>query len=107
MRMNLTLPAAAIVAAGLLALPSPAAAISAGDVVDKMGAKEQYGYITGAVDMVLFLYSKNGQGEKAECGLNWFYNGGGGPKEVIEVFHNYKDKPAIGLLYVLIERHCK
>lgn len=88
-------------------LPSEANAISAGDVVGKMSEDQQYGYLTGAVDMVIFLHSSKGEGERAECIMNWFYRDDTSAKEVIGVFHNYKDKPAIGLLHVLINRHCK
>ena len=100
------IPPALLLAAGL-ALPSPAGAISAGDVVDKMGENEQYGYVTGAVDMAMFLHSQIGNGTKAECIFNWFYTEETGVEEVIAVFYNYKDKPAIGLLHVLMDRHCK
>lgn len=88
-------------------LPSEGRAISAGDVVDKMSEDQQYGYLTGAVDMVIFLHSSNGEGDRAECIMNWFYRDNTSAKEVVAVFHNYKDKPAIGLLHVLINRHCK
>lgn len=87
--------------------PSERKAITAGDVVDKMSEDQQYGYLTGAVDMVIFLHSSNGEGDRAECILNWFYRDDASAKEIVAVFHNYKDKPAIGILHVLINRHCK
>lgn len=90
-----------------LAVPSPAGAITAGDVMDKMTEPEAAEYTAGAIDMAMYLYGKNGDDAKAKCILNWFYQDNTSAKEVVAVFNNYKDKPAIGLLHVLIDRHCK
>lgn len=104
MKMSALAPA---LLAGLIAFPVAANAITAGDVVEKMSNDQAAQYLSGAVDMVLYLDSMNGEGQKAECILNWYYRDKSSPAEVIAVFGNYKDKPAIGLLHILIDRHCK
>lgn len=93
---------------GLFSLSSsPAEAVTAGDVVGKMSKEERYGYLSGAIDMAMFMHSQNGGGAKAECIMGWFYKDKKSGEEIAALFDSNKARPAIGLLHVLIGRHCK
>ena len=94
------------VLAGLLAIPSPALAITAGDVVEKMKGYEDVRFIAGAVDMYSHLMARNGSQQKADCAVTWFFETDGALREVLGVFENYRDKDAVALIEILINRHC-
>lgn len=84
----------------------PAAAIDAGDVMDKMEPRERHGFIGGAVDMASHLYAVNGNRAKADCAVTWFFDDENSLREVHDFFTAHKDKDAVGLLSILIDRHC-
>lgn len=86
----------------------PLWAITAGDVLDRMTEKERLGYIGGAVDMAIYSAStKEKNNPKAECIHAWFFEKDAkGPSEVIQTFSRYRDRQAVGLITVLIERAC-
>jgi hypothetical protein len=99
--------AGAILIGGLLFMVAPAEAITAGEVLDKMDAKQASAYVSGAVDMASVLYWDAGQHDKANCALKWYFDTKGSIAEVMGLFENYKDKDAVALLQILIDRHCK
>lgn len=84
----------------------PALAIDAGDVMDKMEPRERHGFIGGAVDMASHLYAVNGNREKADCAVTWFFDDENSLREIHDFFDAHKDKDAVGLLSILIDRHC-
>lgn len=94
--------------AALLLAATPAFAITAGEVLDKMTRDERFGYITGAIDMAMYHAStleKNNP--KAECILNWYYGKDApGPKQVLNMFDRNRERNAIALIQVLINRAC-
>jgi hypothetical protein len=102
MRARLVLPA---VLAGFLTIPLPAAALTAGDVVDKMTADERAAFVIGAVTMAQRFYELAGNERKVACIRDW-YRSEGRVRQVHGVFSNYKDRDAASLLHVLINRHC-
>ena len=87
---------------------SPAWAVTAGDVLDRMTERERFGYITGAIDMAMFLAAVREQNDaKSECIVHWYYSQNApGPKQVIDIFRQFRDKPAVALINVLIDRRC-
>lgn len=99
----------AVFTAAFLLAAVPAWAITAADVLDRMTEKERDGYITGAVDSAMYLASAQEKNDaKAECILNWFYGkNASGPKQVIDTFRRYRDKPAVALINVLINQTCR
>lgn len=102
----------ALIAGAAIAVPSlflgstPACAIDAGDVMDKMEPCERSGFVAGAVDMASHLYAANGNREKADCAVDWLFRQENSLQEVHAFFDQYKDKDAVGLLSILIDRHC-
>lgn len=91
----------------ILLTAAPAFAITAGDVLDRMSLKEQAAYLGGTVEMAMYLSGSQSNGEHASCILNWFYSKEGTAQdEVLATFGKYRDKPAAGLIKVLIVRHC-
>jgi hypothetical protein len=100
MRPLLTLTALA------LFLPTQAHAVTAGDVLDRMNAEQRGGFMNGALDMFSYELATTGQGDKAECVINWYFEGQG-PEEIAAVFANHRDMPAVAILRTLADRHCK
>lgn len=92
--------------AGCLWIPSPARAVTAGDVVDKMDPHQRNAFISGAVDMASQLYWRAGNTEKGNCAIKWYFETDGSVGEVMGLLENYKDKEAVSLIEVLISRHC-
>jgi hypothetical protein len=91
--------------AGILAA-GPALALTAGDVMDKMEPKEGTGFIGGAVSMAAHLYAINGNREKGECALNWYFRTEDSLRDIHKFFDAHKDKDPVGLLAILIDRRC-
>lgn len=87
-------------------LPLKAHAVTAGDVLDGMSNDESGSYISGAVTMLAYELSRTGQGDEAACIIDWYFKGGGGPHEVVAVFDNHKELPAVAIIRTLADRHC-
>jgi hypothetical protein len=85
---------------------APAAAITAGDVLDKMDGQERVSFLAGAVDMASFLFALAGNHAKADCAVDWHFHQEGSLEEIRDVFSAHKDLDAVGVLSVLIDRHC-
>lgn len=85
---------------------SPARAIDAGEVMDKMDAGQRAGFLAGAVDMASHLYAATGNQEKSRCVVDWFFREEGTLRQVHSFFESHKDKDAVALLAILIDRHC-
>lgn len=94
--------------AALLVLPVPALAITAGDVLDRMSGPERNGYITGAIDNAMYLAAvQEKNNPKSECILGWYYGKDAkGPQQVVAMFDRNRDRPAVALLKILIDRAC-
>lgn len=84
----------------------PAAAINAGDVMDKMDSRQRASFIAGAVDMSSHLYALAGNRAKADCATRWLFGNRDSNQEIHAFFEAHKDKDAVGLLSILIDRHC-
>ena len=87
-------------------IPTQALAVSAGDFLDRMNADERSGFINGALDMLAYDLTQAGQGGKAACVVQWYFEGQG-PEEVAAVFPNHPDLPAVAILRTLADRHCQ
>jgi hypothetical protein len=85
---------------------APARAIDAGEVMDKMSDDERSGFIAGSVDMAAHLYAMDGNGEKADCAVKWLFDDESSLEEIFAFFDAHKGRDAVGLLSVLINRHC-
>jgi hypothetical protein len=96
---------AAVVIAVLL-IPFPAFAITAADVLERLTDKERGTYLTGAIEMAMYLAASEGNQKKAACISDWYFKTGQGPKDVIATLSLYKDKPAAALINALIKREC-
>jgi hypothetical protein len=99
-----------LLAGVLVAILSPRlSAITGGDVLTKMTEKEQFGYITGAIDTMLYLEQAGAGGStpRSRCILDWFCGKNSrAAGQIIATFNNYQDKPAIGLIKLLADRAC-
>jgi hypothetical protein len=93
-----------------LAFVSPAGAVTAADVLGRMTDKERSGYITGTVDTILYLEQTAGRGTtpRSACIRQWFYGAEArGPRQIIAILEGYPERPAVGLIKILIDRACK
>jgi hypothetical protein len=102
-------PLSIAVLLALTTLTAPLYAITAGDVLRRMDEKQQYGYITGAIDMALYLeqVSTRASTPRSACILEWYYGKNApGPRQVVQLFDGNQDKSAVGLIKILIERAC-
>lgn len=97
---------AASVLVGWLAFPSAASAITAGDIVDRMNARESSHFIAGAVDMASHLYAVAGNRAKADCATEWLFDNEDSNREINAFFGRHKEQDAVQLLSILIDRHC-
>lgn len=95
-----------MVALLLLLASQPALAITAGEVIEKMEPEQRSGFIAGAVDMASHLYAVNGDREKADCAVNWLFGNEESNREIHAFFEAHQERDAVGLLSVLINRHC-
>jgi hypothetical protein len=89
-----------------LFLPIQAHAVSAGDVLDRMSADQRGGFMNGALEMLSYQFLKEGQDGRAACIVEWYLTGDGA-QEIVAVFGNHKDLPAVAILRTLADRHCK
>lgn len=100
------LAGAFITATVLVLAAGPAAAISAKDVLEKMGEKERFSYVTGLVDMLSYQSVLAGKRDRAECIANKFYNSNDTWKLMMATFEKFSDKAPEGLVVVLMNRAC-
>lgn len=96
-----TLIAALLVAASV----SPAAAVSAGDFLDKMNEQQRFGYMNGALDAITYDLARAGQGDKAQCVASFYYEGSG-PQDLAALLESHPELPVVGILKALIKRNC-
>ena len=90
----------------LVGISSPAFALTAGEVIDRMDTGQRSGFVTGAVEMYAQLTERAGEAEKAEGAMEW-YRSPASVVQIRQVFSHYKDKVATAVLEALINRHCK
>jgi hypothetical protein len=84
----------------------PALAIDASDVLDKMEPHERSSFLGGAVDMASHLYAMSGNRQKADCAVTWYFDDANSHREIHAFFDAHRDKDAVGLLSMLIDRRC-
>lgn len=87
-------------------ITGPASALTAGEVMDNMDTKQRAGFIAGAVDMASHLYAMNGKQTKSQCAVKWLFDNPESNREIHKFFDAHKDRDAVALLSVLIDRRC-
>jgi hypothetical protein len=106
MRLNSPLLAASLF---VLAGFTNASGVTGNDVLAKMTEKEQFGYITGTIDTMIYLeqVQSGGPSTRSGCIHDWYYGKDApGPRQVVAMFKVNGDKPAVGLIKILIDRAC-
>jgi hypothetical protein len=84
--------------------PNPAAALSAGDVIDKMSNAEQTAYMFGSAEMAAFLAHASGNTTRAQCITDWFHQHG--VSQITQTMSAMKDRQAQPIIFTLIKRAC-
>lgn len=100
-----------IAASALIAMvfAAPAFAITAGDLLDRMTEPEREGYIQGALEMAMFMAATQERNStKAQCTFDRFFGdtSAEAARELIAVFGANKDRDAVALITIVINRHC-
>jgi len=93
----------------MVAVVSPRLTAITGGEVLKMTEKEQFGYITGAIDTMLYLEQAGAGGStpRSRCILDWFYGKNSrAAGQIVATFNSYQDRPAVGLVKLLVDRAC-
>jgi hypothetical protein len=90
---------------GLAAGSTPAAALTGGDLLDRMSSEQRFGYLGGAVEMAAFLSATQGDTERGNCIMGWFYDKDG-TTELANALSRFRDKEALPVVQALIERAC-
>lgn len=98
----------AIAAAVALFIATPALAIPAGDVLDRMTLDQRSGYLSGAVEMAMFIAATQERNQaKSDCIRNWYFGEGtGSAREILAVFEANRKREAMPLIMIVINRHC-
>lgn len=95
----------AMILLGIVAVARPAAAITAGDVLDKMNADQRGTYLAGTIEMAAFLAGLGGNKPRAECIVDWYYNKTG-TADVVGGLAQFKDRQALPVIYFFIKKAC-
>jgi len=98
-----------LVAAAFLSSGKEAAALTADDVLNKMGADERFSYVSGVIDGLAYArwLSDRPDDTGMQCIYSWYYNGEAAKHQLIDTwFERHLDMPVDALLYVLIKREC-
>jgi hypothetical protein len=56
--------------------------------------------------MASYLFAVAGNRTKADCAVQWYFGKEEATREIHAVFEAHKDTDAVGILAVLIDRHC-
>lgn len=93
----------------LFAGASPVAALTAKDVLTKMGNDERFAYLAGISDgLAQARWMKDKPDETGmKCIYDWYYKGGKRKfNQVYDLLELHPDKPANAIIYVLIKKEC-
>ena len=90
---------------GVVAIARPAAALTGGDVLDGMNTDQRGGYLAGAIEMAAFQLAAQGNTERGNCVMGWFYDKKG-TDEIVAALARFKDRQALPVIQALIERAC-
>lgn len=84
---------------------TPSLALTGEDVLDWMSKDERGGYLSGSVEMAAFLSSIQGNNERADCIMDWYYKQDG-PARVVAALSRYKDRQALPVIHLMIKKAC-
>lgn len=85
---------------------SHAFAITADDLMNKMGQDERNGYMSGLVDMLSYQSVLDGDRPKAQCINDTFYRDQDGLKYVVDAMFAFPDKEPVAILIVAMKKKC-
>jgi len=93
--------------AALLAFANagPAWSLTGEDVLDRMSSDESSGYLAGSIEMAAFLSAMQGNNQRADCIMDWYYNQDGVEK-LVAALSSYKDRQALPVVHVIIKKAC-
>jgi hypothetical protein len=95
----------ALTTGAALLLSAPAQSLTGEDVVERMSSEESNGYLAGAIEMAAFLSGTRENSERSDCIMNWYYEGDG-VEELIAALTRYKDRQALPVIHLMINRAC-
>lgn len=83
-----------------------AQAITADDVLEKMGDKERWGYLTGLIDMMSYQEVLAGNEARAQCISDWFYNQDETVPRIFATLSRYSNLAPEGILIQMAKNAC-
>ncbi len=96
---------AAVAMAFLMFASSPALSLTGEDVLDRMSSDHRFGYLAGTIEMAAFLSTVQGNAERGNCIMGWFFDQDG-TKTIVDALSRFKDRQALPVIQALIERAC-
>lgn len=71
-----------------------------------MSDEQRHAFIAGSVEMAALMFHLQGEREKASCILDWFFEGGDGPRQMIQALTHFSDRPSHPVMLTLMNRTC-
>lgn len=82
-------------------------ALTGAELLDQFEREDRFVYISGIVDMASYQESLNGDDERAQCIVDWFYSADHRAMlEVDQLLERYRERHAQPIVLVLINRAC-
>jgi hypothetical protein len=85
-------------------------ALTAKDVMEKMSKDDRNGYLTGLIDMRMFVAAQAGDAKLAQCIHDAYYRDlkqdGDAWSRLIETFTRFPEKDAATIVYLLVKKTC-
>lgn len=88
------------------AISSPAAAITARELMNGMKPDERNGYLAGMVDMLSYQAVLAGTKQRARCINDAFYRNDTMLKRVLDAMHAFPDREPVAILVVVMNKQC-
>ena len=85
---------------------APAHAVTSEDVMNRMNDEERSAFIAWAIEMAALMFHLQGDREKASCIMEWFFENGDGPQQVVQALIHFSDRPSHPVMLTLINRTC-
>lgn len=97
-----------IISAAIGVSPSYAQDMTAGSIMERMGAEERNAYLSGVIEGLAYArYAKDGkQTDGMACIYEWFYQAEGTRRKIHQAFERFADYTPGAVLAAMVEKEC-
>ena len=81
-------------------------AITAEELMTNMEKGERSSYIVASIEMAAAMFHLQGEREKSSCIMEWFFESGDGPDQIVQALHRFSDRSPQTVMIALINRRC-